>query len=312
MGRREARRRADRLLARVGLSGFENAYPSELSGGMRQRAALARTLAMEPSVLLMDEPFGALDAQTREAMQEELMRLWQASGLTVIFVTHDISEAVFLGDRVVVMGVSPGRIVEDCRIGLPRPRTAETRTDPRVLEYRAHLWELLARHTPARNREPEPSPVSDGRAPIGALRGAPWIVSIAFAASALAIWQLGAAMSWLPEYILGPADIVGSHIRPYPARRASGQGRSEPAPGTKRIRHRQFHRGRPRAACRRLQAVQGTVRSDAGVHASDSEDRTVSRRCHRARLHRPRAHPDYRHCRFFPGISQCTERRPWA
>ena len=156
MGRREARRRADRLLARVGLRGFENAYPSELSGGMRQRAALARTLAMEPNVLLMDEPFGALDAQTREAMQEELMRLWQASGLTVIFVTHDISEAVFLGDRVVVMGVSPGRIVEDCRIELPRPRTAETRTDPRILEYRAHLWELLARHTPARNREPEP------------------------------------------------------------------------------------------------------------------------------------------------------------
>ncbi|MDE0059972.1 MAG: ABC transporter ATP-binding protein [Defluviicoccus sp.] len=158
MGRGEARRRADRLLARVGLRGFENAYPSELSGGMRQRAALARTLAMEPSVLLMDEPFGALDAQTREAMQEELMRLWQASGLTVIFVTHDISEAVFLGDRVVVMGVSPGRIVEDCRIGLPRPRTAETRTDPRILEYRAHLWELLARHTPATSQEPEPIP----------------------------------------------------------------------------------------------------------------------------------------------------------
>ena len=158
VGRREARRRADRLLARVGLQGFGNAYPSELSGGMRQRAALARTLAMEPSVLLMDEPFGALDAQTREAMQEELMRLWQASGLTVIFVTHDISEAVFLGDRVVVMGASPGRIVEDRRIDLPRPRTAGTRTDPRILEYRAHLWQLLARHTAASDPEPERLP----------------------------------------------------------------------------------------------------------------------------------------------------------
>jgi NitT/TauT family transport system ATP-binding protein len=110
---------------------------------MRQRAALARTLAMQPRVLLMDEPFGALDAQTREVMQEELTRLWQTSGLTVIFITHDISEAIFLGDRVVVMGASPGRVVEDCRIELERPRTAQTKADPRILGYRAHLWELL-------------------------------------------------------------------------------------------------------------------------------------------------------------------------
>ena len=140
---RDACARADELLAKVGLHGFGDAYPGELSGGMRQRAALARTLAMEPSVLLMDEPFGALDAQTREVMQEELTRLWQLLGLTVVFITHDITEAIFLGDRVIVMGASPGRIVEDCRIDLGRPRTSETKADPRILEYRAHLWDLI-------------------------------------------------------------------------------------------------------------------------------------------------------------------------
>ena len=146
----EAKSRAKELLAKVGLEKFENAYPGELSGGMRQRAALARTLAMEPSVLLMDEPFGSLDAQTREDMQEELMRLWQASDLTVIFITHDISEAIFLGDRVVVMGAAPGRILEDIQIDLGRPRTAETRENAKILEYRAQLW-LLLKQAPASN-----------------------------------------------------------------------------------------------------------------------------------------------------------------
>ena len=148
-GRTAARERARELLQRVGLAGFEAAYPAELSGGMRQRAALARTLALEPEVLLMDEPFGALDAQTRELMQAELTRLWQASELTVVFVTHDIHEAIFLGDRVVVMGAAPGTIVEDCRIELPRPRSEQTKSDPRVLEYRAHLWGLIRAAAPA-------------------------------------------------------------------------------------------------------------------------------------------------------------------
>jgi NitT/TauT family transport system ATP-binding protein len=148
-GRAAARERARELLQRVGLAGFEAAYPAELSGGMRQRAALARTLALEPQVLLMDEPFGALDAQTRELMQEELTRLWQASELTVVFVTHDIHEAIFLGDRVVVMGAAPGTIVEDCRIELPRPRSEQTKSHPRVLEYRAHLWQLIRAAVPA-------------------------------------------------------------------------------------------------------------------------------------------------------------------
>lgn len=136
---------ATEYLDKVGLHKFGKAYPSELSGGMRQRAALARTLAMKPEVLLMDEPFGALDAQTREEMQEELTRMWQTSGLTVVFITHDITESIFLGDRVIVLGGKPGVVMEECTIDLPRPRSAATKSDPKVLEYRAHLWDLIRR-----------------------------------------------------------------------------------------------------------------------------------------------------------------------
>jgi NitT/TauT family transport system ATP-binding protein len=143
--RAEALDMATEYLDKVGLHRFGKAYPMELSGGMRQRAALARTLAMQPEVLLMDEPFGALDAQTREEMQEELMRMWQASALTVVFITHDITESIFLGDRVVVLGGKPGTVMEDCPIDLPRPRTPATKSDPKVLEYRAHLWDLIRR-----------------------------------------------------------------------------------------------------------------------------------------------------------------------
>lgn len=141
--RAEALDQATHFLDKVGLHKFGSAYPHELSGGMRQRAALARTLAMQPDVLLMDEPFGALDAQTREEMQEELTRMWQSSGLTVVFITHDITESIFLGDRVIVLGGKPGVLIEDCRIDLPRPRSAKTKSDPRVLEYREHLWSLI-------------------------------------------------------------------------------------------------------------------------------------------------------------------------
>lgn len=143
VSKRDAAAQAQELIELVGLHGFENAYPNELSGGMRQRAALARTLIMQPRVLLMDEPFGALDAQTREVMQEELNRVWSQRRLTVVFVTHDINEAVFLGDRVVVMGARPGRIVHTRRIELERPRGTETKKDPRLVEYHNELWDVL-------------------------------------------------------------------------------------------------------------------------------------------------------------------------
>jgi NitT/TauT family transport system ATP-binding protein len=141
--RRRASERANELLELVGLAGFGGLYPGELSGGMRQRAAIARTLTMAPSMLLMDEPFGALDAQTRELMQEELNRIWQESQVTVLFITHDINEAVFLGDRVVVMSARPGQIIEDCPIELARPRGAQTKRDPRMLDYHNHFWEAI-------------------------------------------------------------------------------------------------------------------------------------------------------------------------
>ncbi|WP_310961311.1 ABC transporter ATP-binding protein [Nocardioides terrisoli] len=143
VGRREARAAAMEYVELVGLSGFQDSYPGELSGGMRQRVALARTLALKPRVLLMDEPFGALDAQTRELMQEELNRVWSTTGTTVVFVTHDINEAAFLGDRVVVMGARPGRIVHVEQVALPRPRTAESKKDPRLLEQHNRLWDVL-------------------------------------------------------------------------------------------------------------------------------------------------------------------------
>jgi NitT/TauT family transport system ATP-binding protein len=110
----------------IGLAGFEQRFPRELSGGMKQRVALARTFVYEPEILLLDEPFGALDAQTRETMQDELLRLWQSSRMTVLMVTHDVNEAVYLSDRVCVMSKRPGRIVEEFKVALDRKLGRET------------------------------------------------------------------------------------------------------------------------------------------------------------------------------------------
>ncbi|MQA95840.1 MAG: ATP-binding cassette domain-containing protein [Streptosporangiales bacterium] len=141
-----ARKRAERsreLIATVGLDGFERHYPRELSGGMRRRATLARMLSADPETLLLDEPFGALDAQLRKEMQTELLRLWQGSGQTVVFVTHDIEEALLLGDRVVVLG-RLGRIVLDKPIELARPRDADVlRVDPAFVALHGELNEAL-------------------------------------------------------------------------------------------------------------------------------------------------------------------------
>jgi NitT/TauT family transport system ATP-binding protein len=138
------RDRARELLAKVGLTGFENHYPKALSHGMRQRVALARTFSLESPILLMDEPFGALDAQTKMQLEDVLLDLWSAERRTVLFITHDLAEAVMLSDRVVVMSARPGRILADIRIRLPRPRSVRAlQKDPAFHAIYAEVWGWL-------------------------------------------------------------------------------------------------------------------------------------------------------------------------
>ena len=133
----------DRYLDLTGLGEFRNHLPGELSGGMKQRVALARVLAFDPEVLLMDEPFGSLDAQTRVSMQEELTRIWERTGKTIVFVSHDIEDAVYLGDRVVVLTARPARVREEVVIDLPRPRALAVRKSVAFLESRNYIWDLI-------------------------------------------------------------------------------------------------------------------------------------------------------------------------
>jgi NitT/TauT family transport system ATP-binding protein/sulfonate transport system ATP-binding protein len=134
---------ADELILRVGLRGFENHYPKQLSGGMQQRTALARALANDPKILLLDEPFGALDNQTRALMQELLLGIWEADRKTVLFVTHDIEEAIFMANRVAVMSARPGHIKSIVPIALPHPRHYTMKTTPEFSRYKAELTEEI-------------------------------------------------------------------------------------------------------------------------------------------------------------------------
>jgi NitT/TauT family transport system ATP-binding protein len=143
LGRAEPDSIANTMIAMVGLTKFAGRYPAELSGGMQQRVGIARALATYPNVLLMDEPFGALDSQTRHMMQESLLEIWSEFGITVLFVTHDIDEAVFLGDRVLVMSASPGRIIADIAVDLPRPRSFEVANDEAFLRLRRQCHEQI-------------------------------------------------------------------------------------------------------------------------------------------------------------------------
>jgi NitT/TauT family transport system ATP-binding protein len=142
---RDRRDRVERYIEMVGLKGFEKSFPYQLSGGMQQRVGLARALAMQPRVLLMDEPFGALDAQTRETLQDELLRIWERTGApTMVFITHSIEEAIALGDRVVVLSARPARIREIVRVDIPRPRTVQRVIEhPSFVELREKCWRQL-------------------------------------------------------------------------------------------------------------------------------------------------------------------------
>ncbi|HWR44854.1 ABC transporter ATP-binding protein [Sporomusa sp.] len=143
VGKKERRAQAQYYLSLVGLSAFANQYPHQLSGGMKQRVAIARVLAYQPDLLLMDEPFAALDAQTRETLQIELIRIWEADKKTIVFITHSIDEAILLSDRVAVMTARPGHIKEIIDIDLPRPRTEEIRNSAEFVKIRQYAWNLI-------------------------------------------------------------------------------------------------------------------------------------------------------------------------
>jgi NitT/TauT family transport system ATP-binding protein len=146
MAKAERYERARALIASVGLRGFEQHLPGQLSGGMRQRVALARALIMERPILLMDEPFAALDAQTREHMQLELLKIWSQARKTVVFITHQINEAIYLADRVAVMSARPGRIKGVFSVPFERPRTLSIKRDPRFLEIEDAIWQMVEEH----------------------------------------------------------------------------------------------------------------------------------------------------------------------
>jgi ABC-type nitrate/sulfonate/bicarbonate transport system ATPase subunit len=141
----ERRQTVDRLIEAVGLSGFGKVYPDTLSGGMQQRVAIARTLAVRPQVILMDEPFGALDAQTRTDMQELLLRIWDETASTVLFVTHDVDEAIYLADRIYIMSAGPGTIVEDLPVPFARPRDLAVKQTTEFHEMQQHVLSCLRR-----------------------------------------------------------------------------------------------------------------------------------------------------------------------
>ncbi|WP_243375209.1 ABC transporter ATP-binding protein [Geotalea sp. SG265] len=157
---------SDRFIKLVGLDGFADRFPHELSGGMKQRVAIARALAYDPDILLMDEPFAAVDAQTRENLQDELLRIWEETKKTIVFVTHSIEEAAFLGDRVAVLTANPGTLREIVKIDLPRPRTnSDIRSSAEFGWVRHKIWELLQNHQPEVRGAIDSRPVADAISP---------------------------------------------------------------------------------------------------------------------------------------------------
>lgn len=149
------RERARALMAQMGLAGFEESWPRELSGGMRKRAAIARVLAVDPAILMMDEPFAPLDALTRQRLQDDILSLWETTGCTILYVTHDLTEAITLADRVVLLSARPGRVVGTYAIDLPRPRRVmDVKFSPRFVELEKTIWSALSRELAAAEGQP--------------------------------------------------------------------------------------------------------------------------------------------------------------
>jgi len=173
VARRERRRIAGEYLELVGLQGFANRYPHEISGGMKQRVAIARSLAYEPDVLLMDEPFAALDAQTREILQGELLRIWEQRRKTIVFITHSLDEAIFLSDRVAVMTRRPGTIKTILDVPLARPRAAELRNAPEFVRLRQQAWDILKDEVQTLDPAATPRPLGITANPVERLEAEP-------------------------------------------------------------------------------------------------------------------------------------------
>lgn len=248
--RQEAEQRAKSLLKVVGLAGYETYYPSQLSGGMQQRANLSRALAVDPEILLLDEPFAALDAQTQEFMQGELTRVWQQFQKTAVFITHDIGEAVFLADRVIVFSPRPGRVKADIRIDLPRPRTLEVKRTVPFLKLEDEIWSQLGVQetlrnqsvreraetivtscTPAHHANEEATLDRSGeiaagdaaqlrKRPARARLGMDGLRRFALGLSSIALvllaWELSARLAFINvSFSSSPAEIAQSAVRPF-------------------------------------------------------------------------------------------------
>ena len=224
-GRREAGARVEAALAMVGLIGFESAYPRELSGGMKMRVSIARALVTEPRMLLMDEPFAALDEITRFRLNDDLLRLWQDQSWTVVFVTHSVYESVYLSNRIAVMAARPGRIVGEVTVDAPYPRDEAFRTSPSYNDHcrrvSARLHEAMARMStcpsePSPDRRPAGTPGRSRARRVAAPRGeriCAVLAPLAIVFAALALWELFVRLNQIPHYILpGPILVLQSLI----------------------------------------------------------------------------------------------------
>ena len=246
--RAKRKERVRELLELVELTGFEGHYPWQLSGGMQQRVAIARALTFNPSLILMDEPFGALDEMTRDRLNLELLRIWEATSATVVFVTHSIAEAVFLSTRIVVMSARPGRVQRIVEVDLPYPRTTDTREETRFFELATEVRELLRESHGARETAPEAEAVT--RLKRGFVEWAPALVDPRARPGRLGARREGVRDPEVPapEAERDPLHVLGRAAHPLAGRVVHVHG------GLLGLRHRLLGSASPRRSCSRASA----------------------------------------------------------